>query len=281
MKVLVYVNKLKDKNNKILENLLDCLKSYNVEYLIVDDNLRVINENYTALFVIGGDGTILRRTDFAISNNLPIIGINAGKLGFLTEFEPNEIENAVSLLINNQLKRDVRSTLSLNVNGKNYIALNDVVIQRIYDEESAMTISLDVFIDGDKSDTITGDGVIVATPTGSTAYSLSAGGAILAPGINAFSITPLAAHSYSQRAVVYSSSSICEIKMLSGNAGLFVDGKLVSNINKVNQISISKHDKNVVFLRKKDTSFFKRLTFKIKNKSDGSLWKKMIENQQL
>ena len=267
MKVLVYVNKLKDKNSEILNGLLTCLNSRDIEYSVIDNNKDVIDVDYSAMFVIGGDGTILCTTELAVKNNIPIIGINAGKLGFLSEFEQNEIEDAVSLFIKGELRNDVRSILNVSFNGENFMALNDVVIQRIYNKDGAMTISLDVSIDNDKTDTIRGDGVIVATPTGSTAYSLSAGGAILAPGINAFSITPIAAHSYSQRAVVYSSSSTCKIILNEGDsAGLFVDGKLVSKVSQGGEAIITKHEKNVVFLRKKDTSFFKRLAFKIKNR---------------
>lgn len=267
MRVLVYVNRQKDKNSEILNELLSCLNFRNIEYVVVDSNKDLIDKEFSAMFVIGGDGTILRITDFAINYNIPIIGINAGKLGFLTEFEQNEISDAVELFINGQLNNDVRSILSVDFNGNNYIALNDVILQRIYNDEGSMTISLDVSIDNDKTDTIRGDGVIVATPTGSTAYSLSAGGAILAPGINAFTITPIAAHSYNQRAVIYSSNSTCKISLIEGeSAGLFVDGKLVSKVCQNNFASIYKHNKNVVFLRKKDTSFFKRLAFKIKNR---------------
>ena len=126
-----------------------------------------------------------------------------------------------------------------------------------------MTVTVNVSVDSNQIDTICGDGVIVATPTGSTAYSLSAGGAILAPGINAFVITPLSAHSFNQRPVVYSSASECEIVFAGGlSGGILIDGLLVSFIELGDTVKIYAADKPTVFLRRICFIFFNRLAKK-------------------
>ena len=268
MKVLIYVNKEKDKQNLILEELKKNLNKYHIEFTVADDDNFIVRDNFNAIFVIGGDGTILWRTQVANENNIPIIGVNAGKLGFLSEFESKEISKAVELFVAGQLVLDKRATLKIEYNNQVFYALNDVLIQRICNlSENCSTTSLNILVDGYQIDNLSGDGVIVSTPTGSTAYSLSAGGSILAPGINAFIITPICAHSFTNRPVVYSNDSVCQINYQSGSKpGIFVDGKLVGILDKDSIIKISKANNTTNFLRKKDYDFFKRLSHKLKNK---------------
>ena len=269
MKVLIYVNPDKDKSGKILLDLTTALKNYNIEYCIIGLTDKNPSEKYSALFVIGGDGTILRRTEYANKNNIPIIGINGGKIGYLSEFEKNQAGEAVDLFVNNKLKKDERSTLLVSYNDKEIYALNDAVVQRVYLEENKSNIiNVSFSIDNNKIDTITGDGIIVATPTGSTAYSLSAGGAILAPNINAFSITPISAHSLSQRPVIFSSSSTCQLSLESASkAGLFVDGKLVSLLDYKDKVTVVQTPKPTIFLRRENSNFYKKLSQKLSSRN--------------
>lgn len=268
MKVLIFVNKDKKVSEEKIKLLTDSLSNKKIAYDLVTHDEKIPDVNYSAIFVIGGDGTILRRTEFAITNNIPIIGINAGKVGFLNEFEQDEIEQAVELFKNNNLASDNRATIEVTYDGKTHYALNDVVVQRLYTENNeGIIIDVGVNIDGNEICTVKGDGIIVATPTGSTAYSLSAGGAILVPKINAFIFTPLASHSFNNRPVVFSSDSICKLTFISGcSAGLFVDGVFVSKIYQNESVTIKKSKTDTVFLRKKDSNFFSRLNIKIKDK---------------
>ncbi len=270
MKVLIHVNPDKDIGGVSLKTLIKSLKKHNIEYLVAGIEDSVENDDYSALFVIGGDGTILRRTEYANSNSVPIIGINGGKLGYLSEFERSEIEEAVDLFVTGRLKKDCRATFSVMLDGKEYLALNDVVVQRLYADNKGMIIGVQFFIDGNKIDTVVGDGVIVATPTGSTAYSLSAGGAILTPGINAFSITPIAAHSLGQRPVVFSSDSECVLKVEDNfSAGLFVDGKMIRTLSGGEEVFIKKAENDTVFLRREKSNFYKKLSEKLFNRNMG------------
>ena len=265
----IYVNKAKDPNNIWLNKLIEVAKNHNFSYRVITDNDLVKPSDSKALFVIGGDGTILNLAEYSSKNNLPIVGINAGKLGFLTEFEMDEIEQAFELFEKNQLKKDKRTIFYALIDGKKYFALNDVVVQRINIEERGNNVvNLEVFIDDNKVDRIIGDGVILSTPTGTTAYSLSSGGAILAPGINAFSITSLAAHTFNQRPIIYSSDSVCSIKVVGPcKTGLFIDGIFVRPVDMGCLIKVYKNEENVVFLRKEGFNFYTRLSLKLKDRN--------------
>lgn len=266
MKILLYVNKDKDADGEWLKKTADFLKKENLDFsVLTDDELdgKTISD---AIIVLGGDGTILFVNEFANKNGIPVIGINAGKLGFLTEFEKFETESAIKFLIKNKLVKDERTTIEIGVCGKTYNALNEVVIQRVFDNTRGSVISVSVKIDGNEIETVTGDGVIICTPTGSTAYSLSAGGAILAPGTNAFSLTPIAAHSLSHRPVIFSADNDTEASLTrGGKAGVFVDGKLVAYITDGETVSVRKAKRKTVFLRKVGSDFFKILTEKMKS----------------
>ena len=269
MKVLIYVNKAKDPSGVWLNNIKNILDKEFISYNVVDDSCMNSIISADALFVLGGDGTILNVNEFAGRNNIPIIGVNAGKLGFLTEFEISEMESMVELLKNGKLVKDVRATMLCITPNKSYYTLNDAVIQRIKVEERGNNVtSLDVSIDNIPVEKIIGDGVILSTPTGSTAYSLSANGAILSPGINVFSITPIAAHSLNQRAIVYSPQSECVVTVKSDCAtGLFIDGIYAEQLNKGQQIIIKKADYSTIFLRKEGFNFYKRLSQKLKDRT--------------
>lgn len=269
MKVLIYVNKAKDVSGQKLCSIAKVLESESISYKVIDDSNLLDVENADALFVLGGDGTILNVCQFASNNQIPVIGINAGKLGFLTEFEQQDLSLAVNLLKNGQLEKDERIVLECHYDGKVFTALNDVVLQRIEVEERGNNVTgLSVELDGIDVEKIIGDGLVLSTPTGSTAYALSAGGAILAPGTQIFSIVPIAAHSFNQRAIVYSGSSICKVNLVSDCAtGIFVDGIFAIKMVKGKELLAKKCDNSIVFLRKKGFNFYERLSKKLKDRT--------------
>jgi len=267
MNVLIYVNNLKNKADKYAEELISALDKNGISYSFIDNDNLDKSVDADCIFVFGGDGTILNLTDFCLKNDIPIIGINAGNIGFLAEFEVKEIEESVKFLKDGKLTKDNRLVLIANYGGKEYLALNDCVISRIYKENyTGLLVNLDVCIDDKPVASIKGDGAIISTPTGSTAYSLSAGGAILAPGINAFSLTPISAHSLSSRPVIFSADKKCEINVKSDNAAMFIDGKMVSLIEKGNKIETYKCDKELVFYRRENSDFYGKLSQKLSAK---------------
>lgn len=271
MKVLVYSNKEKDFDGTITDKLISLLISNKIEYQLLDNGMLNSSMNADLLFAIGGDGTILCLAEFANNNNIPIIGINAGKLGFLCEFEKDNVEDAVELLKSGNYIQDKRSMVSLECNGKTYNALNEIYIQRIYDPVIGNTIAgIRIDIDNEFISKYTGDGVIISTPTGSTAYAFSLGAPILSPQAEVFTMTPIAPHSFNQRPIVYSSSSTCKVTFSGkGKVGVFADGKMVEYLNSGDFVKITSMGEKIVFLRKKDFNFFKRLSYKM-YKTTGS-----------
>lgn len=264
MKVAIYYNHGKDKDGACKNALANQLDKKGVEYIILQNEDLNDKVDVDALFSIGGDGTILFLSNFACKNQIPVIAINVGRLGFLCEFEKNEIEQAVDNLISGKFVRDYRTTLSVELNGKTYFALNEVYLQRAFDQEVGNMIArFDVLLNGKQISGFSGDGVIVSTPTGSTAYSFSLGGALVLSECDVFSITPIAAHSFNQRPIIYNAKDECCLKV-SGKArvGLFVDGQLVGMVSEKDKIMINKGGNDLVFLRKPDSSFYKKLTSK-------------------
>ena len=266
MRVLVYINPEKDSKGEYFALLKSLLVKHGLDFDFIFTGETPVKKDYSALIVLGGDGTILHRTEFANLAEIPIIGINCGKLGFLPEFEISEAEDAIVMLKNGELVLDERLTLKILFNGKTYYALNDTSISRTYEDNKRLILNLDVNVGDKPLFEVSGDGIIVATPTGSTAYSLSAGGAILEPHINAFCITPVAAHSLLSRAVVCSAANILTLTHKGGaKAGLFADGKLIGYLNEGDFAVVSKAEKKTLFLRKKDFDFFVRLNSKMQS----------------
>ena len=265
MQVLVYYNKEKDAGGKCKNELIKLLEKNGIKYTILSDDMINDRINADVLFAIGGDGTILFLAEFANKNSLPIVGINAGKLGFLCEFEKSEIELAVEGVKNNSLSKDYRTMLEISYNDQTFYALNEVYIQRTYNRYIGNTLpEIQIEIDNSFVSKYTGDGMIISSPTGSTAYSFSLGAPILSPSSNVFTITPIAAHSFNQRPIVYSDDSHCLITVSGkAQASVFVDGKLVVDLKENDKIDVRKFDKKILFLRKKDYNFFKRLSNKL------------------
>lgn len=263
MKVGVYCNRETKKFQTVQAALFRALRAKGIEYSVFD-RVEEIGD-VDVLAVLGGDGTLLKVAIEAGRKGIPLLGINAGNLGFLTEFEGNQVEEAAELLSRGGAM-DRRSVLEVSVGGRTWYALNDAVFQRCYDASvDDNVVEVQARIAGKEVDSFVGDGLIVSTPTGSTAYSLSAGGAVLTPDIAAFILTPICAHSLHNRPIVFADSSVLEV-ILSDEGGalsLFCDGKFATALHRRDVVTVRKADFSVVFLKKKDSNFFDRLLFKL------------------
>ncbi len=267
MKVLIYNNKGRDPKGELFSILTAELKKVGIEYSPLTDEKLNDDICADAIFCLGGDGTILYVNEFANRMGIPIIGINTGRLGFLCEYEKENIADAVASFALQKLKKDQRICARISFKGKEYLALNEACVQRVFTETESSTIStLDVCVDGKSVAKFRGDGVIINTPTGTSGYSLSAGGAILAPDTDVFMITPLAAHClFMHHSIVGSSKSDYSINVVKGgNVGLYVDGKFVSMIEEGESVKLIKHECPTVFLRDNEYDFFGRLYNKLK-----------------
>lgn len=269
MKVGIFCNKATKKFDTVQKELFQLLSERGVEYAIYYS----IDEigDIAVLIVLGGDGTILKAAIEAGKRGILLLGINAGNLGFLTEFEAEEAKAAVELLCSGKYATEKRSVLKISVNGKEYYALNDAAFHRHYDEEADNNVvAVAAEIDGKRVDKIVGDGIIVSTPTGSTAYSLSAGGSILTPDIAAFILTPVCAHSLHNRPVVYADKSVLRIFVAEEGAALtlYCDGKYIGIVGSGDEVVLQKAQFSVGFIKRPDSNFFDKLLFKLNKWSE-------------
>ena len=218
------------------------------------------------LFVLGGDGTILSGLDCAIPNDLPIVGINLGRLGFLTELETNQLDdNVIDRLLCEDYAIDTRMTMM--VEGQDYLkyfALNDIVITRA--TPSVRILSLEYEANGALVDCISGDGLIVATATGSTAYSLSAGGPVVLPGLECYVLTPICPHTLNARPVVVSADERITVRMVDdrGGAHAVLDGRRVIALDRNKpEITIRRSIRQARFVRMYEKNYYGLLRNKL------------------
>ncbi len=211
--------------------------------------------DFDRIVVFGGDGTVLETVQKSARSAIPVLGINLGNLGFLTDFE----QGAETADIINALKGgDIVSRMLLNVNVENghFHALNEVVIKSV----SAHPIYLDLYIDNEYVDSYHSDGLIISSPTGSTAYSLSAGGPVLSPNVDAVVIIPVCAHSLHSRPLVINSESRVDVTLRGqDHASVTVDGQTVKDVTAGDSVTVTKSKTKARFVKCKENKFYRKL----------------------
>ncbi len=225
-KIAIYGMEFNESFIPHIKKLFELLNKANAHLLIFEPFSRVLNtkiglsENISLfnkkdqlkevdiLLSIGGDGTLLNTINLVREHNIPVLGINTGRLGFLSNVSKNDIESAVSSIISGNYQIEQRTLLSLetstNLFGENNYALNELTIHK---KDTASMITIHAYINDEYLNTYWADGLIVSTPTGSTAYSLSCGGPIVVPGSQNFVITPIAPHNLNVRPMVIPDNS--------------------------------------------------------------------------
>lgn len=175
-----------------------------------------LDNSFDLLVSIGGDGTILRAITYVQNLDIPIIGINTGRLGFLATIQVNQIENAMQNIIDGNYKISERTLLSVETTPENddilsmNFALNEIAVSR---KNTTSMITVETYLDGELLTSYWSDGLIVSTPTGSTGYSLSCGGPVITPGANSFALTPIAPHNLSARPLIIPDSTEIQLKV--------------------------------------------------------------------
>ena len=220
-----------------------------------------------ALLIFGGDGTILHAVNRMGDDLRPVLGVNIGTLGFLAELSKDDLEDAIARLSKGSYRLERRMLLTAAVEGENrsYTALNDVVVTR---GSYARVLDVDVSIDGEQAIQFAGDGIIAATPTGSTAYSLSAGGPIVAPGLSCLLLAPICPHTLSSRPMVVSADASVAIvfspRNRDGGMTLSIDGAQGRVLRRKTTLTIAQSEKRLPFVRfhQRDV-FFERLRKKL------------------
>jgi NAD+ kinase len=222
------------------------------------------------VLVLGGDGTILRGAEFAVARKVPLLGINLGHVGFMAEVEAFTFEKVAQAVIDKDYVLDQRMLLSFEVKRENKVyeqgwALNEVSIER------KSTTMLDIFVQiDDRPLSRWGcDGIICATPTGSTAYAFSAGGPVLWPEVQAMVLLPIAAHALFAKPMVIAPSSTVGISIESLDASLSADALRKIELQKNDHVEITKNSDQVTLAHLKSTIFTDRLVAKFKLPIEG------------
>jgi NAD+ kinase len=216
------------------------------------------------MVTVGGDGTLLRGVRVALPLDIPVLGVNTGRLGFLTEVETTDDGlRALDSVFAGTFEIEERLTLQVSVNGMGaHIALNDVVVRRASEARMA---PFGLSLDGELIADIPSDGIVVSTPTGSTAYFLSAGGPIISPNVDAFGVVALLPHTLFARPLIVPTSSTVEIRCDSeiAHANLEVDGMIVADLAPGDGVTVVKAPRPVKFARTRPRAFFARLEEKL------------------
>ncbi|MDA7816794.1 NAD(+)/NADH kinase [Sulfurimonas sp.] len=260
---------LRPSTPKLIDNynkLKDIFNSFNIEVLLESKSADMIGLNgpdFTTmskksdfLVTIGGDGTLISTVRKSFDFDIPILGVHAGNLGFLADLSMDELEGFVKDILDGNYKVDERALLEATVikddkEVKMY-AFNDVVLTRT---RVSNMIHVETLVDSKPFNTYYGDGVIVSTPTGSTAYNLSAGGPVLFPMTNVFALTPICPHSLTQKPVVLPGKFAIEMKTSEERALIIIDGQDVHELGLGESIHIKLATKTIKLLHKEDFNY--------------------------
>lgn len=270
MKKVVIIKNPRLSSHRETDEVVSFLVSSGVEYVVLSTtdygSLTDIEKEFLLsadmAICIGGDGTILSAGRLLLERSIPIFGINTGHLGYLTTAEPQEAIEALRKVANGSFTVEERVTLSINYRNKEYFCINEGVFHR---GEQPHLLKVGVDVNGHEVDSIRGDGILIATPTGSTAYNLSAGGPVVAPTAKGMVVTPVCAHSLSARPVVLAENDIVTISVYpdGSEAGLAVDGKNVGKVAHGEKVKINISDKKLLLIRTEERSFYQTLQKKL------------------
>jgi NAD+ kinase len=250
-------------------------KNYNIEVLLESRSAKMIGmtgESFKNIckecdFIVsfGGDGTLISTVRKSFDFDIPILGVHAGNLGFLADLSVDELDSFVQKIIQNRYRVDERAVLEATVikNTKEvkYYAFNDIVLTRT---RVSNMIHIETLVDSQSFNTYYGDGVIVSTPTGSTAYNLSAGGPVLFPMSNVFALTPICPHSLTQRPVVLPGKYAIEMKTSEERALMIIDGQDVHELELGESVHIKLATKTVKLMHKEEYNYFEVLKEKLR-----------------
>ncbi|MDR1592968.1 MAG: NAD(+)/NADH kinase [Prevotellaceae bacterium] len=226
-------------------------------------SIKDIGDDLLCLLSVGGDGTFLEASQLSVEHGIPILGLNFGRLGFLAQVPANEIEPALENLFEHNYTIEKRSLISVyNGDTGDFIsnALNEVTIQR----NNPTMIKTTVWVNDELLSSYWSDGILISTPTGSTAYSLSVGGPLMLPDTHNFIITPIAPHNLNIRPIVISDTSkiLAKVTTRKGNVVLSVDNKMFETLSGT-KIIVKKSQSVLNFIKLKNYNFFKTLHTKL------------------
>lgn len=278
MKVGIIAKPKKQAGNVIRELIRWC-EGKKVDYLLDSESASLVElesdlkrvdvvDRSDIVVVLGGDGTLLSVARLVYGKDVPILGVNLGSLGFLTEFTIDDMIPMMDRIIAGDYQVEERSLLTATIYRRDsqiatYRTLNDVVIHK---GTLARIIELETYVDGEYLTTYRADGLIVATPTGSTAYSLAAGGPILYPLIDAIVLNPICPFTLSQRAIVLNDTVTIDVILVTENEDVFVtlDGQEGFALRVKDRVTIKKAPNTIKLIKNPYKTFFEVLRTKLK-----------------
>ena len=291
-RVMVQPNPTKEEALQVSRRLISLLLREQFEVVVLEEFRKVLSERLTPreleqvcfmeepdiytscdfIMVVGGDGTILRIAGQASLYRRPVLGVNCGTVGFMSELEPEEIE-MVRMVKDGSFTLDDRSMLDVHVYNKEgeeiytTAVLNEAVVTKGFFNR---VIPLSVIVDGQEVFQFSGDGVIVTTPTGSTAYSLAAGGPILAPSSDCLAVTPICPHSLTVKSFVVSAASVVSVIPQYKNHQVFLspDGDTYE-LHEGDKVVIQRSQRTFSLLRIKGQGFYEIIREKLTNERTG------------
>ena len=269
-RVILIGDRKKERINNVINELQPWLNQQQVKIAAVDltNRLDLSKVKADLIMVLGGDGSILSTARRLNNNPIPVIGVNLGKFGFLAEYSLDELKESFKQITTGRLKTSSLMMLDCLINRGNkkngpFIALNDVVITR---GSISRMVYFRLFIDGKEITVFGADGVIISTPVGSTAYSLSAGGPLVAPETQSLIITPICAHTLSMRTLVLPQDSTIELQLADGSGQeiiLTVDGQVSMYLHQSDRITLRKSSATFRLVRLGKRSFYETLREKL------------------
>ncbi len=266
-----------------VKQLISCLQKQQLEVLLDRDSLDLtqdlgsditrvdrseLGQRCDLAIVVGGDGTLLNAARELADHDVPLLGINLGRLGFLTDIPPTDLSTNLSRIFAGEYKEESRNMLHAQVirNGEklsNSTAFNDVVVHKF---NAARMIEYETFIDDQFVNTTRSDGLIVSTPTGSTAYALSSGGPIVHPSLNALVLVPICPHTMSYRPIVVDGNSRVDIivhDLTHTSARVTCDGQISLALSDGDRVSIKKKPRPIRLIHPPEYNYFSILRAKL------------------
>ena len=286
MKVAIFGKYYQNSTEPIIKDIFAFFNSNNVEMIIESYFLNVLKEkkiiqkeyntftshseldsSFDMLVSIGGDGTILRAAALVRDSGVPILGINAGRLGFLATVQKDNIAEFLQFIIEKKYSLSKRTLLSLTTTPENEsiqeinFALNEISVSR---KETTSMITVETYLNGEFLNSYWADGLIIATPTGSTGYSLSCGGPILTPDVRSFVVTPIAPHNLNARPLVITDDTEIKLKISGREENYLVSlDSRITSINNETILTIKKTPFEINMVEIPDATFLKTLRSKL------------------
>ncbi len=285
MKIAIYGQYFKVEDKPYIEELITVLQERKIEFSVEENYFNEIKKHvsvnavntfssyqdldnsYNFMFTVGGDGTILRAVTFIRDRNISIVGINTGRLGFLATVQKEEISNAVELIMQKKYIIIKRSLLSVSTTptiqslSTFNFALNEVSVSR---KNTASMITIKTFLNEEYLTSYWADGLIIATPTGSTGYSLSCGGPIITPAAKNFTLTPIAPHNLGARPIVIPDDTKIKFTVSGREDEFFLSlDSRITTINSSTEICVKKAIFNLKMVELKQQTFLKTLRDKL------------------